>query len=332
MKFYPDIAEKIDGLEHYSLKKVFSYNLPFMYLIGGRRYGKTYSVKMKLFLDFVNKGKKFAWVRSTDKMLDRIRQAEQFFGRMRDTFQNIGIENYAIKNDVIYINGKIAGYLFAIDTYYNIKGSDYEVETVVWDEFMRAKGERLVVGRREKFFDLLESIARDDGKRVFLLSNSTNQFDEVLQPFNITLREYGCYVYREKGAVIHYIRTSKTHKKNMEDSLSGLGMTDQEKKMAFNNQFTDYGDYDKVTRSQYLYTIQIDDNAFISLYSAKDCFYIKPSCPPDANIVSPFNEFVNSKVRKLSSSNLKFLRMVYGNGKVVFADGYCRTYFQSIIK
>jgi len=333
MKFYPDNRDKVNKLRWYSLKRVFSFCVKFMYIIGGRRYGKTYSIKTFLIKDFIKNGHKFAWIRSTDTALEKIRQPLQFFGRMQN-LKELGVEKYDISKDTIYINGKIAGYLFAVSTFHNIKGADYDCINGCWDEFMRAKGERPVTGKREKFFDLVESIFRNTGARIFLISNSTNQFDEVLEPFAITLNDYGCYLYREKQAIIHYVQPSKEHSTTFDDSLSFLGMTDQEKKMVVDNKFTSYGDYGKQPKGKYLYSLQVDDAKFLNLYlnSIENLMYIKSGLIDSPTVYTLESEYVNSNVKRLSAEGKKILKRYYDNGKIIFYDGYCRTMFQATVE
>lgn len=330
MKFYPDIPEKIDHLEHYSLRRPLSFAVEWMYLIGGRRFGKTYSIKSYILQDFTKNENRFAWIRTTDTALDRIRSEEQFFGRMQN-LKALGVEEYAIKKDVIYINKQEAGYLFPVKTFYNIKGADYDVVNGVWDEFMRAKGEPNLPDKRRKFNDLVESVFRQGKKRIFCISNSTNQFDEVLQPFNVTLRDFGTYLYRERNALIHYIRSSKRHIENMEDSASGHAMTEAEKQFAFENKFTDFGDYGNMNKAVYLFSIQVDDDKFLSVYTNDGNMYIKAILPINHILKSADNTYVNSKVKKLSPSEIKYLRLFHDRGRIIFADGYCRGMFQEAI-
>lgn len=331
MKFYPDESIKVDHLQHYSLRKVFSFNVKYMYLIGGRRYGKTYGIKTFLFKDFIKNGHKFAWIRTTDRALEKIKKPTQFFGRMKN-LKELGIENYDIKKDIIYINGKEAGHLFSVSTFFNDKGADYDCVNGVYDEFMRAKGERPVSDKRRKFFDLVESVFRGDGQRIFLLSNSINQYDEMLEPFNLTLKEYGCYLYLEKNAVIHYIKTSKTHILNMENSLSGFGMTAEDKKMAFSNQFTSFGDFGKVTKGVYMFTLQVDDDKFINLYNCDGSIYCRQRAPsPQDRIFSFTPDYVSSKVKRLSQSGRKLLQQTFDNGRCVFETGYVRTMITELL-
>lgn len=327
MKFYPDIPEKIDHLEHFSLKKDFSFNVRNIYLIGGRRYGKTFSVKHWLIDQFIKYGKTFMWVRSTDKAIEEL-DTLGFFSRIAEFLPEWGVKEYSIKKQRIYLNGKYAGRIFAISTFYNKKGADFKIDNAVWDEFMRAKGERSLSGKREMFNDLCESVLRDSNGKKFYLSNSTNAYDEVLAPFKLTFKQgFGCYLFREQNAVIHYIRSSERHIQNMEKSMSGEVMDEEEKDMAFNNKFSDAGEYGKETKTRYMLTLQISDTKFISFYQGSTATYVKPNFPNNPVIFAIENHYVNSRVKKLTPSARKLLQSSYNRGSMVFIDGYCRSSF-----
>lgn len=329
MHFY---AEKngIENLEWFSLKRDFSFATKYIYLIGGRGYGKTYSVKTYIFQNFVKKKKKFAWVRTTLTALENIMSTEQFFGRM-ENLEQIGITKCKVIGDKIYINDELAGYFFAVSTFYNQKGSDYDVDTIVWDEFMRAKGERPLPNRREKFMDLVESIGRENASRVICMSNSTSQYDEVLSFFNVKLKDYGVYLYRDKNALIHYIQSSEKYKQRKMQSLSGLGMSNAQKDFAFSNKFTEYDDYETLSKSKYMYTLKLGDTQYISFYSHDRGLYVNDKIPKDPVMYCIDNIYVNNKIQKLSSKNLLFLKTLYGSGLCVFNTGYSRGMFQAIL-
>lgn len=332
MKFYADISVKVDKLPHYSYRHIDSFCCRINYIIGARGYGKTYGLKYKVLKDFIEKGKKFAWCRTTEKALENIKSAEQFFSRLK-FLSDIGVNEYNIVKNVIYINKKVAGYLFAISTFHNFKGADFEVDTIVWDEFMRAKGERPVNNKREKFFDLVESVGRRTAKHIYCISNSTNQFDDVLKPFNITLNDYGVYLYRERNSLIHYARDSKIHREEMESGLSGYGMTEQEKKMAFSNEFTDFGEYGVAEKMRYLYSLQTNDSEYLAIYYKDSKIFIKEQRGriPNENNVTFDAFYVNSSTRRLTANEKKGLKFYYDSGNMIFDSGYSRNIVSELL-
>lgn len=323
MKFYSDKQEYIDTTLWYSLKRVMSFACQEMYLTGGRRRGKTFSVKTYCISDFMDNGNKFAWVRTSEAALKNVNNDEQFFGRQSNLL-DLGVKTHKIKNNVIYINDKIAGYMFAVSTFHNVKGADYNCKTIVWDEFIKCEGERPISNKRKKFFDLVESIGRGDVSRVICMSNAINQYDEVFAPFKVKLDKFGCYVYREKNAVIHYIAPSKLHTEMIEKGLSFQGMSEKEREISFGNKFINYGDYGDLSKARYIFSIQTDDDKFLSVYIAKDKLYIKTTLPNNPFLCCFNSRFVNGRVKRINIAQKKMITNAYNNGSIVFTDGYAR--------
>ena len=331
MKYYPDNREKVDTLRFYSNKKDRSMCVRFNWLIGGRGFGKTYSTKLDVLHDFQKHGNKFFWSRTTDRQLSNILDPIQFFGRINPKhLHDLEIESYDIKNQQIYINKKQAGYMFSISTFYNLKGADFDCKNGVWDEFIRADGERPVAKKFDKFMDLCQSVLRDrKDAHITGLSNSTNQFDEVLAHYNWKKdKGFGIYLYREQNALIHYIAPSKTFVEAQKNSASYEGMTEHQRKMTFANEFTDYDVYEAIEKARYLFTIMCYDDEYISIYEAKGKLYCKRGTPSKFRMTAVNPTYVNEKVTKVSPVEKKLLISCYDRGKIGFLDGYARTLFQ----
>lgn len=330
MRFYPE-SSTVDKLEWASLRKDFSFATKWIYLVGGRGWGKNYSVKRYLFKRFKTKQRKFAWVRTTDKALQKL-NTTTFFGRYTEMLKELGFKNWYIRGNIVYLDGEEAGYLFSVSTFYNDKGSDYDVDTIVWDEFMRAKGERPLPDRRTKFNDLVESVGRETATRVICMSNSTNQYDEMMAQYDIHLKEFGCYLYRDKNAVIHYMKPSKKYEERKKKSLAAQGMSKEQLEFAYSNKFTEYDEYEKTAKLVYRFSIVVDDNRYLTVYSSPDGYlYINSNEHANPNLMTLDNLFVNSKVKKMPNSTKKFILSAYNNGLVKFYDGYCRSAFQEYI-
>lgn len=333
IKFYPDNREKVDLLRWYSIKRVMSFGVRNMYLTGGRGFGKTFSTKKICFLDFQKNNNQFFWARTTDTALENIRDPVQFFGRFTERdFHDLEIETYDIKNDKIIINKKRCAYLFAVSTFYNNKGADYNCRIGVWDEFIRAKKERPFVGKYDAFQDLCESVLRDrKDSKVIGLSNSTNKYDEVFNKLGINVKDFGVYLNREKNALIHYAAPSKRFIEAQRGSTAYDGMSEFQKRITFGNEFIDNDIYGKSSKSKYLFTLKIDDDAFISIYDAGIKLYVKADVPDKPYMKSTNINFVNSTVRRLTPAEKKFLVNKYDVGKVIFFDGFCRGLFQEAV-
>lgn len=331
MKFYPDDREKVDKLRFYSNKKDRSMVVKNNWLIGGRGFGKTYSTKLDILRDFQAHSNTFFWSRTTDRQLSNILDPVQFFGRIRpDHLRSLEIEKYDIRNQVCYINNKRAGYLLSVSTFYNNKGADYDCTNGVWDEFIKADGERPVNKKFDKFMDLCQSVLRDNKRaRVVGLSNSTNQYDEVLHHYNWDKSHgFGIYLYRDQNALIHYIAPSATFVEAQKSSISYEGMSEFQKKMTFGNEFTDHDVYEALEKARYLFTIMCYEDEYISIYEAKGKLYCKRGYPKKYLMRSVNPTFVNAVVQRVTSTEKRALISSYDRGKIGFLDGYARTLFQ----
>lgn len=332
MKFYPDNPEKVDKLIYASFKRAYSFGVRKIIAIGGRGYGKGYSTKRTIFSDFVKHGKQFAWIRTTDTALELIRSDEQFFGRLK-FLSEIGVESHRVVGNRIYINDKLAGYFFSVNCAHNVKGGEYEVQNVVWDEFMKFGNERPVKNKRKLFFDLVESISRAEAARIYMISNSTNRYDDVLAPFKLDLSlGFGCYLFREQDTVVHYMKPSKAYSERVSKNMSFEGMTEGERTMAFSNTFFEAGDFGNLSKATYAYSIQIGDYEFLTFYFSNDKYYCKSGLPKDVKeqltkIYTVDNTYVSSKVNKIPQSSLKSLKFFNDKGLIVFENGYCRDSF-----
>lgn len=332
LKFYPDNATKIAELEHASMKRAMSFNVKFNYFIGGWGYGKTYGIKSFLFRKFVKWGHTFVWLRKTDEALKQIRSTDQFFGRMGDVINELGITEYHITGNRIYINNKIAGYFAPISTTHNNKGADYKVKYGVFDEFLREMDERPVNFIREKFLRCLESFGRDEIERVFLLSNAVNQYDPMLIHLNIKLNEFGCYLYREKNSVVHYMRPSKAYFERKTQGTVGETMTAAQMAQAYSNKFEQFDVFSTAGKLTYSLSIIIDNNRFLSFYVGKDGFmYVKDGKPDNAKLLTFNKIYVNDKIGKISNSEKMYLKSLFNTSRMKFETGYCRDAFVSQI-
>lgn len=334
MKFYPDNSTLVENKPYYTLKRVFSFNVKFNYITGGRGYGKSYDCRTFVVSRFVKHGEKFAWIRTTDRALEKISNAQQFFGRMKN-LSELGVKEYAIKGGIIYINGLEAGYLLSLSTYYNIKGADYNVVNVVYDEFMKADGERGIKNKLSMFTDMIESICRTDSGKIILISNSTDQFDQMLMPFNVKLKEHGIYLFREKNALIHYVAPSKAYTERMLSGAASLTlMSEKDKAIKLENKFVNHGDYGKGIKGKIMFNLMLDDNYYAVLFMVDDKIYIKRDTDPFENSeIYTFNaQHIGNGVKRLPMTMKKVLRIYFDRGKILYSDGYLRDSLISIFQ
>lgn len=100
---------------------------------GTRSTGKTYGWSRYLIKRYIEKGDKFVWMRRTDKDIERI--APTWFDNIQHDKALKG-HKFSTTNKEILVDDKVAGYFVAVSQANKYKSVAYEVENVVYDEFL----------------------------------------------------------------------------------------------------------------------------------------------------------------------------------------------------
>lgn len=268
----------MDKTIFYNFNHVYSFNSQIIIIIGGRGIGKTYGTKKKFIKDFIFKDKKFVWVRDSESACDELRanNGDRFFADVRHEFG----ESFTgtIKNEVITINGKFAGYLMPLSTYYKYKGNSYaEIKNICFDEFMPEQSQIIRSNRTVQFVNTVETIGRlRKDYRIVLLANALNRGDEILNLFNFNIKDYGYYINREKSCVLHYCENDAKFDAARADSISGkiLKNTVYEQNIAY-NKFRDElaGYFDKLPPNAQLFCYIVTETRTARLYTCGDTVY-----------------------------------------------------------
>lgn len=180
-------------------------------LIGNRGGGKTYGFKTWALDDFIKTGKQFIWVRRYGTEIDEMRKT--FFD---DIASKYPAYTFSIKGNKksgkIFVDGKVAGYYFALTTSSIAKSSSYpQVDKIIFDEF-------LIIGNTYKYLndevvlllEFIETIFRDrendptaiKPRGVYLLGNNVTIANPYFLYFNIKPFNKRFYVDKERGLVV----------------------------------------------------------------------------------------------------------------------------------
>jgi Podovirus DNA encapsidation protein (Gp16). len=256
---------------YYKYNHIFSYNTKIIAVVGARGIGKTYGAKRYVIKKFLHEGRKFIWLRDTEIACDELRANDgaKFFADVKQEFNDKFCGS--IKNDIITINGKHAGYLLPMSTYYNYKGNSYaDIQTIVFDEFMAEKGQKRNGNRTLQFLNTIETIGRlRTDYRIILLANALDRGDEILNLFNIKIKDFGYYFNKQKSFVLHYADNNPDFNKARELSISGrlLKNTAYEENIASNKFADDDNQYfDKRPPKCKLFAILHNDYGSVRLY------------------------------------------------------------------
>lgn len=141
-----------------------SQGVPFIFCVGGRATGKTYSSLLYAYRTV----KRFMFLRNSQTQVDRLLKPQfNVFKRINED-QHIDVAIVKDGKTGVYLdqtdpdNVKPIGYLAALSTFSNFRGPDLsDVDLIIWDEFIPEAQERIVKDSATVFFNAYESMNRN---------------------------------------------------------------------------------------------------------------------------------------------------------------------------
>lgn len=224
IKFYPYINKG----KYVDYRKAFSFGTHILVLIGARGFGKTYGGKKYVLKKNFREKKIFVFLRDNELALQEITNND-CLNFLKDVKKDPAIKKF-YKNDaefssrLLSINGKPVGYFYATSTYYNLKGNDFsDVDIIVFDEFIKEKGQAQRGNRALAFLNMVETVLRMKTKaKIILTANALDRGDEILDILGIKIdKGFGFYVNREKDVCCYYCCNSKKFEEDKMNSISG---------------------------------------------------------------------------------------------------------------
>lgn len=147
---YPDIEEWT------------SQGVPFIFCVGGRGTGKTYSALLYAY----RSGKKFMFMRNSQTQVERLMKPQFSVFKKINEDQHIDVAIVKDGQTGIYLdqtdpdNVKPIGYLAALSVFHNFRGPDLsDVDICVFDEFIPEAQERVV--KATVFLNAYETMNRN---------------------------------------------------------------------------------------------------------------------------------------------------------------------------
>lgn len=147
-------------MAYYECRKALSYGTPFVFSLGNRSIGKTFSITSYCVNRFLKKGKKFIYMRRYDADLKLV--APTFFDNIRPKYERCSFEvdGNGKTGTQFIINGQLAGITVALSCstkYKSVNLGDFD--TIFFDEFINVENDYLgeEVGLALSFY---QSVAR----------------------------------------------------------------------------------------------------------------------------------------------------------------------------
>lgn len=230
--------------EFYTLRSILGYSNKalFYILLGGRDYGKSYSIMQYFLTQWATKRIPFVWIRlneaSTGKLLKN--NADKLVDP--DLRRKFGLKLKTVGNDVYDCSKRKEGEkmctVLALSTYYNDKGvalfdneflADLTMHyNICCDEFQPEKDQRSQGDVAYQFVNQMENVVRDvkqAGKvRIFLCANCLEEASDILCLFNYIPEEFGRYWIASKRAVIDYMEPTEKYMKRRSGTVADILM------------------------------------------------------------------------------------------------------------
>lgn len=157
MKLYQDNG-------YVNIRGIIETGLPFLFVVGGRGTGKTYTALKTVKED----GTKFFFMRRTQAQADLISKPEfsPFKALNTDLGWDVGIRSISKYNGAFYDNsqegGLPIGYTGALSTMSNVRGFDsQDVQLLIYDEFIPERHERPIKNEGAALLNAYETINRN---------------------------------------------------------------------------------------------------------------------------------------------------------------------------
>lgn len=328
----------------YNLRKIMSYNLPVMLIIGARGMGKSFAVKKYVLNDFINNNEhRFVWVRDTAESVEKLTQNNGIkFTEDIDLMNNDKLKEVKINKGVCVVNNLTAGEFMPASIYQKFKGSSYQkCCNLVIDEFVPEKTTVRKISA-EAIINTMSTVVRSRANvRVFMMANAIDRADSFLDALGLELGDFGFYINREAGVVLHYADNSeKFNSMNSNGIVGKLMLNTNMKRYADNIMFANFNDdatliFDKMPSKCKLFIILETPLQQARIYQAEGCLWVTPDVDNtmylnkryviNTNDAKMFKPVLPLKIKKALKENLQ-------NNRFRFQSSFLKKFINEVLK
>lgn len=246
-----------------NVRRIMKINTPFIFIVGGRATGKTYT-SLKVMIE---DGIMFMYMRRNQSQLDLINKPE--FSPYKSINTDLGWDIHSVPltkynsgyyHSYINDNGKVVphgaplGYTCALSTVSNLRGFDAQnIDYLIYDEFIPEKHERPIKNEASAFLNAYETINRNrelKGKeplKVLCLANANDLANPIFMELGLVrkadlMRNKGqeIYINPKKGVTLIILQSSPISAQKRMTALYRLTEGSDFETMSLQNKF--YGD------------------------------------------------------------------------------------------
>lgn len=212
---------------HYDWSRVDGYNCPVKIVVARRGIGKTFPKVKMCFERFVTRGERFVYVVEQDDDVKELSKnnGEKFWSKLIEFYeeQDTARKRYfynkitsleldaeednkelrkssaKVSGSTIKINGETAGYILDMYSFANIKRNNFvKIKTIIIDEFISEKLDKRSLQNPERIVSIIQSVARLENVRIYLLGNSVRKDDSILSRMGFKIENFGLYYVRDE--------------------------------------------------------------------------------------------------------------------------------------
>lgn len=236
-----------------NVRKLYSIDVPFIFIFSGRGIGKTYGGLEMVIEDDIQ----FMLMRRTQSQTDLINKPEftPFKKLNLDKGWTITTKQVSKYNSGIYEDeegGLPIGYTCALSTLSNMRGFDAsDVEVLIYDEFIPERHERPLKNEASALWNAYETINRnrelngDPALKLMAFANSNDIANPIFMDLGVvkTIRRMEkkgqeVYINRDKGLCIVNVMRSPISEAKSDTALYKLKKGSDFNNMAIGNKFS----------------------------------------------------------------------------------------------
>lgn len=353
---------------HYDYRPIDGYNAPINVILATRGIGKTFGRIYRAIKRFMNKSKRFIYVVETEDMVQVLSQnkGEKFFSRIieyldknKDKSNRIKrFYNYItgsevtegdvinkIKGGTIIINNETAGYIVSYNGFSKMKRNNFtNISEIIIDEFIPENIDIRSFRNTYKVVNLIQSIARLDNVKVYLLGNAIRLNDDILIKMKLTNLKIGEIrkVYDKYGLLIvcHYVDNKEYQQyineanKSVAGRLANLTGEDNLEKNIFSDAIDEKLLIPNNPMSSHFIMCLHGELGSIRVHSTKDhsYYYIFEDYGNNINNRFCFDKRFANNIVKFYDVWKESLFTLFQNGRVLFQDSTIYYIFKNIMK
>lgn len=286
---------------YFDISNVLATKLPFLFIIGGRATGKTFSA-LKYVIEH---NVKFVFLRRTQSQVDLINKQEFSPFTPVANYLHIDIVSQplskynvgfykAVPNDEGKLSpiGECLGYSMALSTISNLRGfSAEDVELMIFDEFIPERHERPIKEEAAAFLNAYETINRNrelagrDPLQAVCLANSNDAANPIFTELgliskveNMKRKGQSYSLDYNRGIGIFLLDNSRISKEKQQTALYKMTSGSDFEQMALFNEFDDFRYRDNIKSMPILEYKALCSAGELTFYKHKsnNSYYVSP--------------------------------------------------------